>query len=236
VRRPAGALPRLEPPVVLRGEGLTRRYRTTSGEVVALEGLDVDVRAGTVTALVGPSGSGKSTALRLLACLDRPDAGAVLLDGAPVHLLPARWRRELRRRRIAFLESEPVANLLVHLDAGTNIRNAARWRGGPHVAVDPEQALAAVGLGGRASARVPELSGGEQQRLGLAVATAGSPSIVVADEPTASLDRSTVGAVVEALARQAARGAAIVVATHDPLVVAAASDVIELEQGRVVRP
>jgi ABC-type lipoprotein export system ATPase subunit len=220
--------------VVLRGIGLTRRYRTTTGAVVALEGLDVEVRAGAVTALVGPSGSGKSTALRLLACLDRPDAGSVLLDGAPVHDLPARWRRELRRRRIAFLESEPVANLLVHLDAGANIRNAARWRGGPHVAVDPEQALAAVGLGGRAGARVAELSGGEQQRLGLAVATAGFPSIVVADEPTASLDRTTVGAVVDALALQAARGAAIVIATHDPAVVATAAYVVELDQGRMV--
>lgn len=227
-------LPAVEPPVVLSGHGLGRRYRTATGDVVALEGLDVEVRSGAVTVLAGPSGSGKSTALRMLALLDRPDAGEVRLDGAPVHQLSNRWRRELRRRRIAFLESEPVANLLLHLDAGANIRNAARWRGGPHVAVDPEQALASVGLGGRASARVAELSGGEQQRLGLAVATAGFPSIVVADEPTAALDRSTVDAVVEALARQAARGAAIVIATHDPVVVATATYVVELDQGRVV--
>jgi ABC-type lipoprotein export system ATPase subunit len=224
----------LQPPVVLEGRGLTRRYRTVTGEVVAVEGVDVQVRAGAVTALVGPSGSGKSTVLRLLACLDRPDSGEVLLDGAPVHLLAGRWRRQLRRRRIAFLESEPVRNLLAHLDAGANVRDAAHWRGGPHVAVDPEGALVAVGLGGRSAARVTDLSGGEQQRLALAVATAGFPSVVVADEPTASLDRATVAGVIDALAHQAVRGAAIVVATHDPVLVEAASYVVRLEQGRLV--
>jgi ABC-type lipoprotein export system ATPase subunit len=229
-----GHLPAVERPVVLSGRGLTRRYVTATGEVVAVEGVDVDVRSGAVTALVGPSGSGKSTVLRLLACLDRPDGGAVLLDGAPVHELQGRWRRELRRRRIAFLESEPVHNLLDALDAAGNVRAAARWRGGPHVAVDPTSALAAVGLAGRDAARITDLSGGEQQRLALAVATAGFPSVVVADEPTASLDRSTVGSVVEALARQAARGAAIVVATHDPVLVEAATEVVRLDRGRVV--
>jgi ABC-type lipoprotein export system ATPase subunit len=104
------------------------------------------------------------------------------------------------------------------------------------VAVNPGQALAEVGLQGRESARVTDLSGGEQQRLALAVATAGFPSVVVADEPTASLDRSTVGGVVHALARQAARGAAIVVATHDPVLVEAATYVVRLDRGRMVAP
>jgi ABC-type lipoprotein export system ATPase subunit len=229
-----GHLPEVERPIVLAGRGLTRRYVTATGSVTAVEGVDVDVRAGALTALVGPSGSGKSTVLRLLACLDRPDDGEVRLDGAPVHVLAPRWRRELRRRRIAFLESEPVHNLLEGLDAGANVRAAARWRGGPHVAVNPSQALDDVGLGGREGARISDLSGGEQQRLALAVATAGFPSVVVADEPTASLDRSTVGGVVNALARQAARGAAIVVATHDPVLVDAASYVVRLELGRMV--
>jgi ABC-type lipoprotein export system ATPase subunit len=229
-----GHLPEVERPIVLAGRGLTRRYTTVTGDVVAIEQVDVDVRSGALTALVGPSGSGKSTVLRMLACLDRPDAGEVLLDGAPIHDLRPRWRRELRRRRIAFLESEPVHNLLDALDAAANVRSAARWRGGPHVAVQPAGALADVGLGGREAARVTDLSGGEQQRLALAVATAGFPSVVVADEPTASLDRSTVDGVVQALARQAARGAAIVVATHDPVLVEAATYVVRLEQGRMV--
>lgn len=224
----------MERPIVLAGRGLTRRYVTVTGAVVAVEGVDVDVRAGALTAVVGPSGSGKSTVLRLLACLDRPDAGQVLLDGAPIHELGSRWRRELRRRRIAFLESEPVHNLLDGFDAAGNVRSAARWRGGPHVAVDPSRALADVGLGDRGGAHVTDLSGGEQQRLALAVATAGYPSVVVADEPTASLDRSTVGDVVQALARQAARGAAIVVATHDPVLVQAASYLVHLDRGRMV--
>jgi putative ABC transport system ATP-binding protein len=231
-----GRLPEVERPVVLAGRGLTRRYVTPSGTVVAVEGVDVDVRSGALTAIVGSSGSGKSTVLRLLACLDRPDEGEVRLDGAPIHDLAPRWRRELRRRRIAYLESEPVHNLLDGMDAGANVRAAARWRGGPHVAVNPGQALADVGLDGREGAHVTDLSGGEQQRLALAVATAGFPSVVVADEPTASLDRSTVGGVVHALARQAARGAAIVVATHDPVLVNAATYIVRLELGRMVEP
>ena len=104
------------------------------------------------------------------------------------------------------------------------------------MAVNPSGALGDVGLGGRESAQVTDLSGGEQQRLALAVATAGFPSVVVADEPTAALDRSTVGGVVDALARQAARGAAIVVATHDPVLVDAATEVVRLDRGRMVAP
>ena len=228
-------LPAVERPVVLEGRGLHRRYDTGTGVVDAVHDVSVAVRSGAVTALVGASGSGKSTVLRLLACLDRPDEGEVLLDGAPIQNLAPRWRRDLRRRRIAFLESEPVRNLLADLDAAGNVRSAARWRGGPHVAVQPERALAGVGLGGRGAAAVTDLSGGEQQRLGLAVATAGFPSVVVADEPTASLDRATVGGVVHALARQAARGAAIVVATHDPVLVEVAEYVVHLDRGRVVQ-
>jgi ABC-type lipoprotein export system ATPase subunit len=227
-----GHLPEVERPIVLAGRGLTRRYVTATGSVTAVEGVDVDVRAGALTALVGPSGSGKSTVLRLLACLDRPDDGEVRLDGAPVHVLAPRWRRELRRRRIAFLESEPVHNLLEGLDAGANVRAAARWRGGPHVAVNPSQALDDVGLGGREGARISDLSGGEQQRLALAVALANEPDVVLADEPTAELDAASSAELFAALRNVSGAGVTVLVTTHDPQVATSVERTIEIRDGR----
>jgi ABC-type lipoprotein export system ATPase subunit len=220
--------------IVLEGRSLHRRYSTPAGAVDAVHDVSLEARAGTITAVVGPSGSGKSTLLRLLACLERPDAGVVLLDGAPIHDLAARARRALRRRRIAFLGAEPARNLLLRLDAGANLRAAARWRSGGRCMVPSESMLAAVGLEGRAAARIADLSTGEQQRLALAAATVGSPDAVVADEPTASLGRASVAGVVATLTTLATRNIAVIVATHDPAVIDIVDHVVQLDHGRIV--
>jgi ABC-type lipoprotein export system ATPase subunit len=222
-----------ETSAVLAAVGVGRRYPSAGAVVVALDGVDVAAHAGALTAIVGPSGSGKSTLARLLGCCERPDDGIVLVDGHEVHDAPARQRRALRRRSLATVVAEPVANLLRDRDAGANLRAMGRWR---RTDVDVDAALAAVGLAGRAGARVPELSGGEQQRLGLAVATVGAPVAVVADEPTAELDRAAGALVVDVLRALASGGTAVVVATHDPAVVAAADVVVRLDHGRVVAP
>ncbi len=210
---------------VLAGVGLRRCY----GPVVALDAVDVEAWPGALTAVRGPSGSGKSTLARLLACTERPDAGEVRLEGSRVDDASSRRRRALRRHRVAVVAAEPTANLLAGLDAAGNLRAIARWRG---VDVDVEGALDAVGLHGRARAAVPDLSGGEQQRLGVAVAAVGAPAVVVADEPTAELDADAAVLVVGLLAGLARTGTAVLVATHDPVVVAAADVVVELEHGR----
>jgi ABC-type lipoprotein export system ATPase subunit len=217
--------------LIVSARGLAVRHELPTGPVDALADLDVDVLRGRFTAVVGPSGSGKSTLLRLVACLARPTAGRLRLDGINVVAARQRVRRELRRTRIGLVAPEPAVNLVERLDAGANLRLAARQRGVP---VDVEPALAAVGLGGRAAERPAALSSGEQLRLGVAMAVLGPPAVVVADEPTSALDAAN-GQVVVALLRELAdSGTTLLVASHDPDVAAAADDVVELAHGRRV--
>jgi ABC-type lipoprotein export system ATPase subunit len=215
---------------IVVGRGLTRVYPSAAGDVVALHGVALVARDGELTAVAGPSGSGKSTLARLLGCVERPDAGAVLVGGEAMHVATARRRRALRRHQLSLLAPEPLANLLPALDAGGNLRAMARWRG---VAVDVEAALAEVGLGGLAGAALADLSGGEQQRLGVAVAAVGRPVALVADEPSAELDVDSGALVIAALARLASMGTAVLVATHDPGVLAVASTIVHLDHGRM---
>jgi ABC-type lipoprotein export system ATPase subunit len=212
---------------VVDGRGLSRLY----SDVAALDGVDLAVHTGRITVIAGPSGSGKSTLLRLVACLDRPTVGTLRVAGNDVLQLRPRGRRELRRRAIGLVHAEPARNLLADLDARHNIVAAAQLR---RVAVDADGALAAVGLGGRGSARVTDLSGGEQLRLAMAIASIGSPAVVVADEPTASLDASGAGDIVAVVSALARRGSTFVIASHDPADAECAHEVVALRHGRVV--
>ena len=227
----------MAPDVVVDAERLTRRFASAGGDVVALDGVDVLVTRGSFTVVAGPSGSGKSTLLALVACTDRPDAGALRVDGTDVLAADRRARRELRRRRLGVVLAVPADNLLDSLDAAGNLSWSARCRGvasGTGEAA-PDAALAAVGLpAGTARKRIAELSGGEQQRLALACALVGSPAVVVADEPTASLDHDSAAAVIDALRGAADAGATLFVASHDHHVIDAADVVVHLDHGRRV--
>lgn len=216
-------------------ESVDRRFANLDESVAALDDVSVAVRRASLTAVVGPSGSGKSTLLGLLACLDRPTAGRVLLDGVDVGALGRPARRRLRRERLGVVLPQPSDNLLDGLDALGNLRWATRLRTGRDLAV-PEAlaALDRVGLAAVADRSVVALSGGEQQRLALLCAAAGDPLLVLADEPTASLDRATAATVASVLRALTDDGTTIAVATHDPSLVAVADVVISLEHGRVV--
>jgi putative ABC transport system ATP-binding protein len=204
--------------------------------VPALKGVDVDVPTGQVTAIVGPSGSGKSTLLRILAALDRPTEGRVEVAGASLADLSRRVRRDLRRRHIGFVFARPADNLVPYLTAVEHLHLAVDLRGARARtdADEPMRLLAALGLDHRAAHRPVELSGGEQQRLALAAAVIGAPALVLADEPTAELDRASAQLLVDALHALAAGGAALAVATHDPVVVDAADRAVHLQSGEVV--
>jgi len=215
--------------VVVRCTGLVQIYRVESGEVHALRGIDAAFHAGSVTAVVGPSGSGKSTLLRLLALAERPTAGALNVAGVDAMVASTRRIRELRRRTIAMVLQRPTHNLYPHLDVDEHLRLGARRRGTNADAV--EAAIEAVGLTSRRRARPALLSGGEQQRLAVAMASIGRPAVVLADEPTAELDATNGAAVIELLRQSAAAGAAVVVNTHDPAVAAAADRVLALHHG-----
>ncbi|WP_027927735.1 ABC transporter ATP-binding protein [Amycolatopsis benzoatilytica] len=214
----------------VRGEGLTHSYRTAGRSLTALHEVTISAARGRITALVGPSGSGKSTLLRMLACLERPDEGRVEVGGTDVTALSARARRAIRRRRIGYVFQNPVDNLLDYLTVREHLELAARMRGIAPVGAD---LLDRLGLDHRAGHRPRQLSGGEQQRTALAFAAVGDPAAVLADEPTAQLDRASAHLVAEALRALAEAGQTVVVATHDPLLMAAADDTAELVDGRI---
>lgn len=211
--------------------GLVRLYRTETEEVQALRGVDLVVEGGIVTAVTGPSGSGKSTLLRILAGFDEPTGGSAVIDGTELAGLPARERHRLRRESIAYVFQRPSDNLVPHLTAREHLVRTAWLRGG-----DPDRAdelLGRVGLSARAAAKPTTLSGGEQQRLAFAQALASPARLVLADEPTAELDRASALRITELLAELAADGAGVVVTTHDPRVSDAADTAIALRHGTV---
>jgi putative ABC transport system ATP-binding protein len=213
---------------------VSRTYRTPGRPVPALVDVTIAVPRARVTVVVGPSGSGKSSLLRLLACIDRPDTGAVSVAGQRVDRLGARARRRLRRRHVAHLFQRPGDNLLPYLDSVGQVRLAAQLRGAPVPVAAALELLDRLGLRDRAGSRPAQLSGGEQQRLAVACGVVGSPTLVVADEPTAELDTAAAERVLAAMTDLADSGVGFVVSSHDPRVMAVADGVVHLDHGRVV--
>ncbi|MER6481640.1 ABC transporter ATP-binding protein, partial [Streptomyces filamentosus] len=216
------------PPAAVRLRGLVRRH----GEVRALDGVDLDVAAGTFTAVMGPSGSGKSTLLRCAAGLDRPDAGRVEVAGTALEGLGERRLTLLRRDRIGFVFQS--FNLLPTLTAAQNVALPLRLAGRRPARGEVRAALARVGLAGRERHRPAELSGGQCQRVAVARALIARPAVLFADEPTGALD-STTGAEVMDLLRALVdeEGRTLVMVTHDPVAAARADRVVFLADGRL---
>ena len=209
---------------------LVQIYESTGGAVHALRGVSAEVPARSLTAVVGPSGAGKSTFLRLLACLERPTVGEVVIDGVPTAHLSGRARRRLVARRIGYVFQSPADNLLDDLSVVEHVRMAWRMRAPePKGAVD--DLLALTDLGSVARRRPAGLSVGQQQRVAFAMAMAASPALVVADEPTANLDPTGAAALVELLPRLVEAGQTLVICTHDQRVVDAADKVLVISGG-----
>lgn len=217
------------PAVAAVCHGLVKVYRSATGETHALRGIDLQLLPGVVTVVAGPSGSGKSSLLHLLAARDRPSAGQLEVLGSDLTSASSHQLRELRRRRIGFVAQRASGSLFPHLSAAEQLREVAALRGG--VTEDVEQALASVRLEHRAHHTPATTSGGEQQRLAVALALVGRPALVVADEPTAELDHANADLVLTALARAARGGSAVVVTSHDDRVVSRADRVLRLRHG-----
>lgn len=213
---------------------VTRTYQISADDtVLALRGVNLTLEPGTFTALIGPSGSGKSTLLRLLACVDRPDSGEILVDGRDTGRLSRGGRIRLRRRRLGYMFQSPADNLLEYLTVAQHLRLAAQMRGVSTNRRVARHLLERLGLSERADHLPRQLSGGEQQRAAIAFAAVGSPALLVADEPTGQLDHDTVGGVLDAFAAMAATGMAIVAATHDPVVSRRADRVVHMRDGLI---
>lgn len=223
-----------QPEPVVACTEVTRTYQLDGSQVSALRGVSLTLAAGTITALMGPSGSGKSTLLRLLACLDRPDTGSVRIAGTEVAGLPRAGRTRLRRTRIGLLHQSPPANLLEYLTVREHLELGAALRGRSRQDPQIPELLARLGLAERAGHLPRQLSGGEQQRTGIAFAAVGPPALLVADEPTGQLDHRTAVEVLAALRELARSGVTIVTATHDPEVARYADRVLWLRDGTIV--
>lgn len=214
----------------VRCRGVDRAYALATLRVVALQGIDLEVPTTGFTVVTGPSGCGKTTLLSLVTGAQPADAGSVEVLDTDIAQLSASRRRRLRRRSLGIVLSRPSDNLVGRLDVAANVRMAARLRAVPP---DIDASLAALTLSTSGRARVAELSGGEQQRLAIALALLGDPQLVVLDEPTAELDARTARTAVEYL-RSHASQRALLVASHDPCVVDAADTIVTLEAGRRV--
>ena len=189
-----------------------------------LSGVSASFASGTLTAVVGRSGSGKTTLLHLLAGLERPDEGHVLVQGREIGDLDRAGSAAVRREHVALVTQEP--GLVPHLSARENVELGLLVRG---LEGDPAAALAEVGLGARLDHRADRLSAGERQRVAIARALAADPVLLLADEPTARLDQSNARAVGELLAKLAhEHGTAVVCATHDEVVIEQADRRLEL--------
>ena len=211
--------------------GLVKVYRSATGETHALRGIDLELLRGVVTVVAGPSGSGKSSLLHLLAARDRPSAGRLEVLGSDLADARVGELRELRRRRIGFVAQRASGALFPHLTALEQLRQVASLRGAADVDVDVDLALDGVALGHRGGHTPAASSGGEQQRLAVALALVGAPALVIADEPTAELDHANADLVLTALARAARAGSAVVVSSHDDRVVSRADRVLRLRRG-----
>ncbi len=217
--------------ILLRTENLEKRYRLGTHVIPALRGVTLTVRRGEFVAVTGASGSGKSTLLNLLGCLDRPDGGRYWFDGMAVDTLDGDRLARLRNRHIGFVFQSFL--LLPSLNAWENVALPLQYAGVPRRQrrFRARQALAAVGLEGRAEHRPDQLSGGQQQRVAIARALINQPDLLLADEPTGALDSAT-GAEIMALFRDLnRRGLTLVMVTHDADVAAQAHRCLGFRDG-----
>jgi len=223
------------PQHVILCDNLVKIYKTAELEVVALQGLDLVVEPGEVIAVVGASGSGKSTLQNILGGVDTPTAGRVEVAGMDLTFLSEHQRTQYRRNVVGFVWQQTARNLLPYLTAAENVALPMTLDGVPGKERERRvgELLELVGLAHRAGHRPEALSGGEQQRVAVAIALANRPSVLLADEPTGELDTQSSSDLFATL-REVNRetGVTIVVLTHDPLVAEQVQRTILIRDGR----
>jgi putative ABC transport system ATP-binding protein len=219
---------------VVVANDVTRRYGEGDTAVDALQGVSLEVTKGNLTAVMGPSGSGKSTLMHILAGLDKPTSGTVVVSGTEITTLKDSDLTKLRRRHIGFVFQ--FFNLLPMLTAEENITLPLAIAGEKPEPAWLEELLRTVGIADRRKHRPAELSGGQQQRVALARALITRPKVIFADEPTGNLDSSSSKDVLKLLRRAVDEwGQTIVMVTHDAGAAAQADRILFLADGRIVR-
>jgi putative ABC transport system ATP-binding protein len=221
------------PAAILVATAVRKVYRTGAETVEALRDLDLFVSAGEFLAVMGPSGSGKTTLLNCLSGLDDIDAGNVLVEGKDIHAMPDSERSRHRARAMGFIFQS--FNLIPVFTSAENVELPLLLAGAApsEARRRAEATLERVGLGHRSHHRPSELSGGEQQRVTIARALAGEPSIVWADEPTGNLDSETAQSIMKLLVELNRDGLTLVLVTHDPVIGRMAGRLIRMRDGTI---
>ena len=215
-------------------DSVSKVYRMGRVEVAALQDVDLSIQQGEMVAIMGPSGSGKSTLMNIIGCLDVPTSGRYVLESEEVGSLGDDRLADLRNRKIGFVFQ--TYNLLPRLSALANVELPLLYGNGRDRRRRSLEALERVGLGPRASHRPSELSGGEQQRVGIARALAKTPAILLADEPTGNLDSRSSEEIMAILQRlNQVEGITVIIVTHEPDIAAHTDRVISMLDGAVVK-
>ena len=218
---------------MIKLESVTKIYRMGNVEVAALQGVDLSIRQGEIVAIMGPSGSGKSTLMNIIGCLDAPTSGTYVLEGEEVGRLGDDRLAGLRNRKIGFVFQ--TYNLLARATALANVELPLLYGNGRDRRRRSLEALERVGLGPRAHHRPAELSGGEQQRVGIARALVKNPAILLADEPTGNLDSRSSEEIMAILQRlNQDEGITVIIVTHEPEIAAHTHRVVSMLDGAVV--
>lgn len=217
---------------MIQCENLVKIYKTADLEVVALQGLDLTVEEGELMAIIGNSGSGKSTLLNILGGLDRPSAGSLTVDGKNLLKFSDKDFIKYKRETVGFVWQNNARNLIPYLTALENIELPVLLRG-RRFKRHAMELLAAVGLEHKAKNKLYELSGGEQQRVAIAIALANQPKILLADEPTGSVDSKTGMQILDLFRDLNERyGLTIVIVTHDPALAKKVNRVVAIRDGK----
>lgn len=217
---------------MIQCEGLVKIYKTEEIEVMALQGLDLNVEKGELMAIIGKSGSGKSTLLNMLGALDRPSAGSLIVDGKNLLKMNEQEKVKYKRESVGFVWQNNARNLIPYLTALENVELPILLKG-RRKRERALELLEAVGLSHRAKNRLVEMSGGEQQRVAIAIALANSPSLLLADEPTGSVDTQMANQILD-LFRSVNRefGTTIVIVTHDPALAKKVDRIVAIRDGK----
>ncbi len=213
-------------------DNLVKIYKTSDLEVVALQGLDLKVEAGEIMAIIGNSGSGKSTLLNMLGGLDRPSAGTLIVDGKDLLKFDDKQLIKYKRETVGFVWQNNARNLIPYLTALENVELPMSFKG--RIRRDrAKELLEMVGLSQRRNSKLSQLSGGEQQRVAIAIALANNPKLLLADEPTGSVDTRTASQILDVF-REFNRtyGVTIVIVTHDQQLSRKVDRVVAIRDGR----
>ena len=219
---------------IIQCENLVKIYKAKDIEVLALQGLELQIRQGELMAIIGNSGSGKSTFLNMIGGLDRPSAGRLIVDGKDLFKLTEKELVDYKRKTVGFVWQNNARNLLPYMTALQNVQMPMLFNSSAKRHERAAELLEMVGLGQRKHHKLSQLSGGEQQRVAIAIALANDPKILLADEPTGAVDTKTTAYILDMFRDlNQSTGLTVVIVTHDPQVARKVHRVAAIRDGKI---